>query len=118
MSHRPTHLARPPHGRGSPGYTTSYAPDPLVNASLSATYDHVYAYAARGDGASGTGGVRDAAEWCARAQLAQHAQYRALFEGFLSRLGDTYTAVVLWKSQSPWPALRGFLYDWCEEWKS
>ena len=35
-----------------------------------------------GDGGAnnGTGGVRDAAEWCARAQLAQHAQYRALFE--------------------------------------
>ena len=25
---------------------------------------------------------------------------------------DRYTAVFLWKTQSPWPALRGFLYDW------
>jgi hypothetical protein len=25
---------------------------------------------------------------------------------------EWYTAVIMWKSQSPWPALRGGLYDW------
>mmetsp|Transcript_22852 Transcript_22852/g.73481 ORF Transcript_22852/g.73481 Transcript_22852/m.73481 type:complete len:957 (-) Transcript_22852:93-2963(-) len=51
-------------------------------------------------------------EWLLAANLALHQQTQLLFESFASHLFDWYAGVFLWKSQSPWPALRGFLYDW------
>ena len=41
-------------------------------------------------------------EYCFRAQLAQLVQFKALFEGFKGRMWDMYTAVIFWKSQSPY----------------
>ena len=41
------------------------------------------------------------------AQIAQLFQYQALYEGFQAAAWKWYTAVIFWKSQSPWPALRG-----------
>lgn len=46
------------------------------------------------------------------AQLANYAQYRALFEGFGVHAFEWYAGVLLWKSQNPWPGLRGQIYDW------
>lgn len=46
------------------------------------------------------------------AQLANYTQYRALFEGFTAHAFEWYSGVLVWKSQNPWPALRGQLYDW------
>ena len=40
--------------------------------------------------------------YCFRAQLAQLVQFKALFEGFKGRMWDMYTAVIFWKSQSPY----------------
>ena len=51
-------------------------------------------------------------EYCLRAQLVQFTQYRSLFESFKMKMFKWYSAVIFWKSQSPWPALRGALYDW------
>ncbi|GAB5353908.1 hypothetical protein AAMO2058_000074500 [Amorphochlora amoebiformis] len=47
-----------------------------------------------------------------RAQLAQYQQYKLLYEGFTERMWSRYSAVIFWKSQSPWPAFRGAFYDW------
>jgi hypothetical protein len=47
-----------------------------------------------------------------RAQLAQYTQYRSLFESYKRKMFEWYSAVIVWKSQGPWPALRGGLYDW------
>lgn len=44
-------------------------------------------------------------------QLVQFQQYRCLFEGFQAHMWQYYSAVVFWKSQSPWPVLRGAFYD-------
>eukprot|EP00958_Prasinococcus_capsulatus_P012654 scaffold1275_cov401-Prasinococcus_capsulatus_cf.AAC.7 len=52
------------------------------------------------------------AEFVLRAQLVQYAQYKLLFESFQARMWSWYSAIVMWKSQSPWPALRGALYDY------
>ncbi len=46
-------------------------------------------------------------EFCARAQMASYAQYRALLEGWASRMWSKYSGVLVWKTQSPWPGLRG-----------
>lgn len=51
-------------------------------------------------------------EYTVRAQLVQFTQFRTLFESFRFKMFEWYTAVLFWKSQSPWPSLRGGLYDW------
>ena len=33
-------------------------------------------------------------------------------EGYTSRMWDWYTGFLVWKSQNPWPGLRGQFYDW------
>ena len=50
-------------------------------------------------------------EYSRQAQIAQLFQYQALYEGFQAKAWVWYTAVIFWKSQSPWPALRGAFYD-------
>lgn len=46
-----------------------------------------------------------------QSQYAQYLQYRALMEGVGSQMWHWYTGVVLWKTQNPWSALRGQIYD-------
>lgn len=46
------------------------------------------------------------------AQLVNYDQYRALIEGHLSHMWDWYTGVIIWKTQNPWTALRGQMYDY------
>jgi mannosylglycoprotein endo-beta-mannosidase len=50
-------------------------------------------------------------EYAMQAQMAQFFQYQALFEGFQHHAFAFTSAVIFWKSQSPWPALRGAFYD-------
>lgn len=52
--------------------------------------------------------VRDFAD---KAQLVNYDQYRALMEGHVSHMWDWYTGVIIWKTQNPWTALRGQMYD-------
>jgi len=72
-----------------------------TNTEDGSTYDFVYAY---GDHAS-------ASDWSMAATMVQYQQYQALFEGFASHAFEWYTTVIMWKSQSPWPGLRGCMYD-------
>jgi len=69
------------------------------------TYDHVLAYFP-------TDTPLDAKDWAAASQLAAYSQYQSLFNGFISFIFEYTSAVIMWKTQSPWPVLRGFLYDW------
>ena len=46
-----------------------------------------------------------------QAQLVNFFQYRALIEGWNSMMWSKYTGVILWKTQNPWPGLRGQMYD-------
>eukprot|EP00038_Savillea_parva_P009082 m.181113 g.181113 ORF g.181113 m.181113 type:complete len:1092 (+) comp15169_c0_seq1:273-3548(+) len=50
-------------------------------------------------------------QYSIQAQMAQFFQYQALFEGFRHHAFVYTSGVVFWKSQSPWPALRGAFYD-------
>jgi mannosylglycoprotein endo-beta-mannosidase len=47
-----------------------------------------------------------------KAQLVNYDQYRALMEGYTSHVWEWYTGVIIWKTQNPWTALRGQMYDW------
>ncbi len=47
-----------------------------------------------------------------KAQLVNYDQYRALMEGFSAHMWDWYTGSIIWKTQNPWTALRGQMYDY------
>jgi mannosylglycoprotein endo-beta-mannosidase len=46
-----------------------------------------------------------------QAQLVNYVQYRALLESWNARMWKRYTGMLIWKTQNPWPGLRGQLYD-------
>ncbi|TDH28616.1 glycosyl hydrolase [Segetibacter sp. 3557_3] len=54
-------------------------------------------------------GVRD---FALKGQLVNYNQYRSLMEGFSARMWDWYTGTIIWKTQNPWTALRGQMYDY------
>jgi len=47
-----------------------------------------------------------------KAQLVNYDQYRGLMEGFSSHMWDWYTGTIIWKTQNPWTAMRGQMYDY------
>ncbi|WP_207423127.1 glycoside hydrolase family 2 protein [Desertivirga brevis] len=58
------------------------------------------------------GTASDARDFAKKAQLVNYDQYRALMEGFSSHMNDWYTGVIIWKTQNPWTAMRGQMYDY------
>ena len=58
------------------------------------------------------GKAKDLEDFAAKAQLVNYDQYRGLMEGFSSHMWDWYTGVIIWKTQNPWTALRGQMYDY------
>ncbi|MCK7555453.1 hypothetical protein MKQ70_10730 [Chitinophaga sedimenti] len=58
------------------------------------------------------GKVKDLEDWATKAQLVNYDQYRALMEGFSAHMWDWYTGVIIWKTQNPWTAMRGQMYDY------
>lgn len=58
------------------------------------------------------GEPHDLDDWVRKAQLLNYEQYRSLVEAYSLRMWDWYSGFLLWKTQNPWPALRGQLYDW------
>ncbi len=58
------------------------------------------------------GPVKNLEDFAARAQLVNYDQYRGLMEGFSAHQWDWYTGVIIWKTQNPWTAMRGQMYDW------
>ncbi|KAI3448637.1 hypothetical protein Pfo_005302 [Paulownia fortunei] len=61
------------------------------------------------------GTPEDLDDFCLKAQLANYIQYRALLEGWTSRMWSKYTGVLIWKTQNPWTGLRGQFYDHLHE---
>lgn len=58
------------------------------------------------------GDAKNAEDFGKKAQLVNYNQYRALMEGFSSHMWDWYTGTIIWKTQNPWTALRGQMYDY------
>lgn len=58
------------------------------------------------------GKAKNVADFADKAQLVNYDQYRALMEGFSSHMWDWYTGVIIWKTQNPWTAMRGQMYDY------
>ncbi|KAL1341540.1 hypothetical protein AAHE18_09G094600 [Arachis hypogaea] len=55
--------------------------------------------------------AKDLDDFCFKAQLVNYIQYRALLEGWTSRMWRKCTGVLIWKTQNPWTGLRGQFYD-------
>lgn len=58
------------------------------------------------------GKATDAEDFAFKAQLVNYDQYRGLAEGFTSHMWDWYTGFIIWKTQNPWTAMRGQMYDY------
>jgi hypothetical protein len=58
------------------------------------------------------GKPRDVRDFAERAQLVNYDQYRALMEGHFAHMWDWYTGIIIWKTQNPWTAMRGQMYDY------
>ncbi|OOQ57213.1 glycosyl hydrolase [Mucilaginibacter pedocola] len=58
------------------------------------------------------GKVKDVEDFANKAQLVNYDQYRGLMEGFSSHMWDWYTGSIIWKTQNPWTAMRGQMYDY------
>lgn len=69
-------------------------------------------YIGYGNTVSRYGPVKNIQGFTEKAQLVNYDQYRALMEGFSAHMWDWYTGVIIWKTQNPWTALRGQLYDY------
>ncbi|MEC8682227.1 MAG: glycoside hydrolase family 2 TIM barrel-domain containing protein [Bacteroidota bacterium] len=65
-----------------------------------------------GDAMEPYGSPKDMEDFATKAQLVNYNQYRGLMEGFSSHMWDWYTGVIIWKTQNPWTALRGQMYDY------
>lgn len=58
------------------------------------------------------GTVKDVPDFANKAQIVNYDQYRALIEGFSAHMWSWYTGTIIWKTQNPWTALRGQMYDY------
>ncbi len=58
------------------------------------------------------GPIKDLRDFSEKAQLVNYDQYRALMEGFSAHMWSWYTGTIIWKTQNPWTALRGQMYDY------
>lgn len=58
------------------------------------------------------GKIKSAEDFSNKAQLVNYDQYRGLAEGFTSHMWDWYTGFIIWKTQNPWTAMRGQMYDY------
>jgi mannosylglycoprotein endo-beta-mannosidase len=58
------------------------------------------------------GKAKDAKDFAMKAQMVNYDQYRALMEGFSAHMWDWYTGSIIWKTQNPWTAMRGQMYDY------
>ena len=57
------------------------------------------------------GHPKDIRDFAMKAQLVNYNQYRALMEGASAHMWDWYTGIIIWKTQNPWTAMVGQMYD-------
>ena len=101
----PVAQALPPPGSTGAGVHPAWNSHKWIPFTDALGRDHAYALTAPGAAVT-------AADYSFAAQIAQRAQYQALFEGFSDAAWAWYSAVIMWKSAAPWPSFRGALYDW------
>jgi len=87
---------------------------PIEKTGSEAVQDSVWTYhkyIGYGDHIDAYGKAKDLEDFSNKAQLVNYDQYRSLIEGFVGHQWDWYTGIIIWKTQNPWTALRGQMYD-------
>ncbi len=84
---------------------------PVYKTSLDSVWDY-HKYIPYNHYIDAYGKATDAKDFAMKAQLVNYDQYRALMEGFSAHAWDWYTGSIIWKTQNPWTALRGQMYDY------
>lgn len=84
---------------------------PVYNTSLDSVWNY-HKYIPYQNYVDAYGKASDAKDFAMKAQLVNYDQYRALMEGFSAHMWDWYTGSIIWKTQNPWTALRGQMYDY------
>ncbi len=87
----------------------------IVPGSVLSSADSIWWYHKPGwygDFINAYGKPKDVKDFANKAQLLNYEQYRGLMEGHISHMWDWYTGVIIWKTQNPWTALRGQMYDY------
>lgn len=88
---------------------------PIETPGVEAVQDSVWTYhkyIGYGNHIEAYGKPKDLEDFANKAQLVNYDQYRSLIEGFVGHQWDWYTGVMIWKTQNPWTALRGQMYDY------
>ena len=65
-----------------------------------------------GDQVERYGSYTSLEEYNRQAQLVNYQQYKSFLEGRTSHMFKCYTGVVIWRTQNPWTALGGQMYDY------
>lgn len=94
-----------------PVYTPPAAGERRGNEKVDSVWEY-HKYIGYSDYINRYGPVKDAKDFGLKAQLVNYDQYRSLMEGFTAHMWDWYTGVIIWKTQNPWTALRGQMYDY------
>lgn len=87
-------------------------PDEDASESLLDSVWQYHKYIGYGPSIKRYGHPKNMAEFAKIAQLVNYNQYRGLMEGFTGHQWDWYTGVIIWKTQNPWTAMRGQMYDY------
>ena len=74
--------------------------------SLSSTFDRI---------AARYGKPENLEDLCRKAQMLNYETYRAIYEGFNSRLWDNCSGVIVWMSHPSWPSFVWQFYTWDDE---
>ncbi|PZP39571.1 MAG: glycosyl hydrolase, partial [Pseudopedobacter saltans] len=88
---------------------------PIETPGVEAVQDSVWTYhkyIGYGKSVEAYGQPKDLEDFANKAQLVNYDQYRTLIEGFIGHQWDWYTGIIIWKTQNPWTALRGQMYDY------
>lgn len=84
---------------------------PVYGTKLDSVWDY-HKYIGYDQHIAPYGEAKDLKDFGIKAQLVNYDQYRGLIEGFSAHMWDWYTGVIIWKTQNPWTALRGQMYDY------
>ena len=71
-------------------------------------YHKFYGYDSSVEAYGHPNGIKD---FTRKAQLVNYVQYRELMESFAARMWNWYTGIIIWKTQNPWTAMVGQMYD-------
>lgn len=85
--------------------------DPTAHKWIADSVWQYHKYSSYDSSVEAYGHPKDVKDFAMKAQLVNYNQYRALIEGASAHIWDWYTGIIIWKTQNPWTAMVGQMYD-------